>query len=234
MFDPLFLVFAVSLASIATIVGGLIPLHPKIKFNLNEVVGFASGIVIGTSLFELIPKSNPSDNWPFIGFGFFLFYIIEMAVTIHVAGEGECKMEHVGIPALIGISADNIVDGVAIAIGFLTNPLLGIFIALAVIVHELPQGLTTTVVLKNEGWNNRKIIVILIISAVLYPIGAAFSVLIPGNIYEIIVAFVAGEFLYIGAGELLPEAHRSFNKKIVSLVMLGVLIIAVLEVGFGL
>ncbi len=233
MFDPLILVFA-GIASLATIVGGFFPLYSRIKFNLNQVVGFASGIVIATALFELLPESNPSDNWQFIGLGFFSFYIIEMLVTIHVSGEKECKIEDIGVPALIGISTDNLVDGIAIAIGFLTNPLLGLFIALAVVVHELPQGLTTTVVLKSQGWVNKRIIILIILSAILYPIGATLSIIIPDNVYELIIAFVAGEFLYIGAGELLPHAHKSFNKKVVGLVILGVIIIAVLEGIIGL
>ncbi|WP_309492740.1 ZIP family metal transporter [Candidatus Hecatella orcuttiae] len=229
----LYLVYA-GIAGAATILSGLLPLHPRVKFNLRYVVGFASGIVIGTALFEMIPAANPAGNWLIIGLGFFSFYLIEMAVTIHTCGEKECRIERIGLPALLGITLDNLVDGVAIAVGFFTNPLLGLFIALAVVVHEVPQGLTTTVVMKSEGYSSVKILTVLGVAAMLYPAGASLSVLLPEEVYGLIIAFVAGEFLYIGAGELLPEAHRVLNVQVVLMVILGVAVIALLELASGL
>ena len=35
------------------------------------------------------------------------------------------------------------------------------------------------------------------------------------------LAFIAGEFIYLGAGELLPVAHRRFNWKVILSVITG-------------
>jgi zinc transporter ZupT len=69
----------------------------------------------------------------------------------------------------------------------------------------------------------------LFIGAILYPLGAILANLFPSNAYQLIVALVAGEFLFIGAGELLPEAHKKFNIRVVISVILGGLFNSTLE-----
>ncbi|MCH7915270.1 MAG: hypothetical protein IH856_19935 [Deltaproteobacteria bacterium] len=42
------------------------------------------------------------------------------------------------------------------------------------------------------------------------------------------LAFIAGDFIYIGAGDLLPEAHRRFNWKVILSVIAGMAFILTL------
>ena len=135
--------------------------------------------------------------------------------------------------SLIGISGDNFIDGVAIAASYLTDPILGLVVAVAVIAHEIPQGATTTIVMKNSGYRLKKIFIVLSIGAVLYPLGAFFSFLVSSAYYQLIVAFVAGEFIFIGAGELLPEAHQRFSLGVILSVVLGALATWILEVALA-
>jgi len=39
------------------------------------------------------------------------------------------------------------------------------------------------------------------------------------------IAFVAGVFLYVGAGDLLSEAHKRFNVMVILLVIFGALVL---------
>ena len=71
------------------------------------------------------------------------------------------------------------------------------------------------------------VILVLFIAAILTPIGAYTSRFFPAYIFKNILAFTAGTFLYIGASDLLPEAHESFNWKIVLSVIIGALFIIV-------
>ena len=64
----------------------------------------------------------------------------------------------------------------------------------------------------------------------MYPIGAALSLLIPKGMYSVMIAFVAGVFLYVGAGDLLMEAHRTFNVRVVSSVLIGMLAMLLLSI----
>ena len=131
--------FYALIATLTTIVSGLLPLNPRIPMlSQRYVVAFASGVVIGTSLFEMFPKGDIAANWLIAGFGFFSFYLLEMVITIHTCGQDECEPKSIGFGAILGISLDNLVDGAAIAVGYLIDPILGLFIALAVVAHEFP------------------------------------------------------------------------------------------------
>jgi len=193
------------------------------------MVAFASGVIIAAALFEMIPSADVAGNWPFLGAGFFIFYLVERVVMVHTCGENECELKSVGWVTLAGMSADNFTDGIAIAVGYLTDPLLGLFIAIAIIVHELPQSLTITLVMKASGYSTKKILANLFTGAILYPAGAALSGLFPSGVYDQVVALVAGEFLFIGAGELLPEAHKRFNIQVIASVILGAVFVSALE-----
>jgi zinc and cadmium transporter len=43
------------------------------------------------------------------------------------------------------------------------------------------------------------------------------------------LAFIAGDFIYIGAGDLLPEAHRIFNWKVIVSVISGMAFVLTLK-----
>jgi len=209
---------------------GLPPFHPKASaMSARYVVAFASGVVIATAMFEMIPEADVANNWPFLGLGFFVFYLLERVVMVHTCGEDECEIKSVGWVTFAGMSADNFTDGIAIAIGYFANPLLGLFITIAVIVHEIPQSLTTTLVMKTRGYSKNEILATLLVGAVAYPVGAVLGGLFLSGVYLQMVALVAGEFIFIGAGELLPEAHKKFNLKVIALVVLGAIFVSALE-----
>ena len=52
---------------------------------------------------------------------------------------------------------------------------------------------------------------------------------IPGPFHEKVLAFIAGDFIYIGASDLLPEAHRKFNWKVIVSVVGGMAFMGVLR-----
>ena len=102
-------------------------------------------------------------------------------------------------------------------------------ITLAVVVHEIPQGMASTVLMLKAGYNNRRILTILAFAGAAYPIGALLSTFVPSDLYMIIIAFIAGDFIYIGAADLLGEAHRRFNYKVVIATILGAVFFVVVE-----
>ena len=226
--------FYAGLAGLATILSGLLPLHPRIGERVNRyMVGFASGVVVTAALIEMFPQAKIEDNYLIAVLGFFIFYLLERVIMIHACGGSECEGRGMTWVSLIGISGDNFIDGVAIAASYLTDPILGLIVAVAVIAHEVPQGATTTIVMKNSGYRLKKIFIVLSIGAVLYPLGAFFSFLVSSAYYQLIVAFVAGEFIFIGAGELLPEAHQRFSLGVILSVVLGALATWILEVALA-
>lgn len=218
------------ITSIATIAGGLLPFQTRFrKLDLRYLLGFAAGAMVSIAFFEMMPEITPA-NLTALGLGFFSIYIIEKFIIIHTCGEEECESHTIGWVALVGIATESLVDGVAIAVGYKISPLLGLGIAMAVFIHELPRGFATTVIMKNANYSVGVIFVALAIDAGFTPLGAISSGLISKSLFKNIIAFAAGTFLYVGASDLLPEAHKRFNIKVIFSVMLGVALVLILGV----
>lgn len=198
----------------------------KKTFNLNfirYVIALSSGIIISAAFFELLPEAKLEINTAFIALGFFVFYLIEKMSMLHACGESECEIHELTKLTVIGMATDNIIDGIAIAISFIINPILGILVTIAVISHETPQALSSAAILQRKKSSKKEIIGLLALAGMMYPIGAFLSFFIPEKFHHAMVAFVAGIFLYVGAGDLLMEAHRKFNLKVIISVILGVM-----------
>jgi len=225
----LYLLYAV-IAGLSDILSGWISLNRKMSgVDARYVIAFASGVLISTAFMEMIPNLSLESSYLALGLGFFIFYVIEKVMMIHSCREYECETHSIGPTAVIGISLDNIVDGIGIAISYLTDPILGLLVTFAVVIHEIPQGMTSSFIMRGAGYSFKKAITILAVAGSLYPIGAYLSSFMPKDLYELALGFVAGDFIYIGAGDLLPEAHRRFNILVVFSVIAGAVLILLLE-----
>jgi len=214
------LVYAV-VTSVATLVGGVLPMYTRLRHvEQRYLVAFAGGAMVAIALFDLIPEME-THNAAALLLGFFSIYLLEKLVMIHACQEEECETHVMGGPALIGIAAESLLDGLAIAVGFRVAPALGLLIALTVFAHEVPRGLTTTVIMQKAGFSRRKVWAALAVDAGFAPLGVLLSGLIPTSAFDPLVGFTAGIFLYVGASDLLPEAHRRFNSRVVLATLAG-------------
>lgn len=219
------------LAGLSDLISGLVPFYYRLEESYTRyIIAFAAGTMLGAVFFEMLPEVLPEDSI-YIAAGFFFFYLLERLTMIHSCGEYECTSEvhRIGWLPVLGMASDNIIDGIGIAIAYMINPITGIVVALSVIVHEIPQGLTTTVLLQRSGHGKRTILFALAVEAILYPIGALLAFFIPSGLNTAILAIVTGDFLYIAASDLLPDAHKKFNIKVILAVLLGAVSVLALE-----
>ncbi len=223
------------LAGIATLFGGILHSFTGLKrISMRYSVGFSAGILISTAFFEMIPEIRPASfDTLALALGFFVFYLVEKVMMIHACGKQECKSHEVTQLGIAALSMDNIVDGAAIAAGFFINPVLGLMIALSVAVHEIPQGFSTSVIMQKAKYKKKWVIIMLFIAAIITPIGAYLSLHITEQFFGHILAFSAGTFLYVGASDMLPEAHRKFNVKVILAVILGAVFIPIAGMILG-
>jgi len=207
--------------SLATLVGGALPLYTRLRLiEQRYLVAFAGGAMVAIALFDLIPEMQTHNALALL-LGFFSIYLIEKLVMIHTCQEEECETHTMGWPALIGIAAESLIDGLAIAVGFGVAPALGLLIALAVFTHEVPRGLTTTVIMQQAGYSRSRTWAALLVDAGFAPLGVLLAGLISPSAFEPLIGFTAGVFLYVGASDLLPEAHRRFNLRVVLATLTG-------------
>jgi zinc transporter ZupT len=225
----IYLLFAL-VAAAADILSGVLALHPRFKeISKRYAIAVASGIVVSAAFLELLPASDIQNNAIFVVLGFFSFYLVEKIIMLHTCSEEECESHTMSWSSVVGMASDNLIDGVGIAIAYLTDPSFGLIVTIAVVVHEIPQGMASTVLMQKAGYSSRRILTILSFAGAAYPIGALISAFIPSDLYVVIIAFVAGDFIYIGAADLLGEAHRRFNYKVVIATILGAIFFVIVE-----
>lgn len=199
-------------------------------------MSFTAGVLVGVAFFDLLPEIfsltaqiHTQFIVPMIALvvGFLLIHILEKTAVIHSHHEEEYahhKHPTVGLISASGLTFHSFLDGVGIGLGFHVSSSVGILVALAVIAHDFSDGLNTvTLMLANKN-TPKKAVILLVLDAVAPVIGAlsTFIFTIPNTVLLVYLGFFAGFLLYIGAGDLLPEAHSEHSSwKMIILTVLG-------------
>jgi len=112
--------------------------------------------------------------------------------------------------ALIGHS---FMDGVGIGLGFQVSSEVGILVAIAVISHDFTDGMNTVALMLNHKNSPPKAKLFLFFDALAPILGAASTLLftISPSFLVLYLGFFAGFLLYIGASDILPEAHSKHS-----------------------
>ena len=221
--------YAMIAGSFELLAGWLTLQQPADKLQPRYIIALAAGVLLGVTFFDILPEANLQSDAPFLALGFVTFYVLEKVMMIHACGESECHTHQIGPIAVLGMALDNVVDGAGIAVGYLIDPLLGLAITVAVALHEIPQGMTSALIMREAKWSRAGTLVALGLAGLLYPVGALLAGLIPAEFHQKLLAFIAGDFIYLGAGDLLPEAHRRFNWKVILSVISGMALMVILK-----
>lgn len=200
----------------STFFGGLLAL--KYSKHTHVLNAFSAGVLLGVVFFDLLPEAVElsSDAKLALGMtiaGFFVFYILQRFTIIHACHEhGEAHhTPHVGVLGAAGLAFHSFLDGAAIGLGFAVDVKVGAIIALAVIMHDFGDGVSTVTVMLKHKNSRRKTLLLLFLDALAPVLGAliAINLSMPENYLGLILAFFAGFFLYLSTSDLLPEAHRN-------------------------
>jgi len=226
-FEPL--LFAVA-TFCSTLIGGLSA--TRFRHNFGVLAAFAAAVLISVPLFDLLPESIKISIQVgvrieyvmySVAIGFIFLYVLERYVSVHRVCQGTiCKnIRHPkgGLFGALELSGHSFMDGLAIGIGFQFDFHVGIVVAVAVVSHDFSDGINTVTVMLNSGNSVRSSLKMLLLDASTPILGAASTLFfsIPVKYLALILPFFAGGFLYLGASDLLPEAHER-NPPIVSLV----------------
>ncbi|MCL5784135.1 MAG: ZIP family metal transporter [Patescibacteria group bacterium] len=222
------------LTFISTILGGVFGIRNRDR--LHYVMSFTAGVLLGVSFFDILPESisiiteNKFDVTPFtimIVLGFLIFHVLEKSVAIHHAHEEEYadhKHPTVGLVGASGLSFHSFLDGIGIGLGFQVSTHVGLLISLAVIAHDFSDGLNTVTIMLTHKNKASKVYKMLLLDAITPILGvlSTFLFKIPQNILVMYLGFFIGFLLYIGASDLLPEAHSKHSSwKMLGLTILG-------------
>ncbi len=244
------LLVVVVLSVLGPIIGSWIGVlkKPNDSFIFN-MLAFAAGVMLAISFMELIPTAIAlgSIEIALIGvlvgsiFMFFLESIIpkineqfNLVESYHHHNKLDKKTP---LYLLVGMFFHNFPEGMAIAIGFVTNISLTFTIAIAIALHHIPEGISTSApyyALTKKKW---KSFLVSSITAIPTLVGFVFAYFlynfIPLSFVGFISAITAGVMIYIAGDELIPSScHRITNKKTIFALVLGVLFVLGLKIVF--
>ncbi|WP_152269998.1 ZIP family metal transporter [Agriterribacter humi] len=212
------LIIITVLAFLSTLAGGLFAL--KFKDKLHLILGFSAGAVIGVSFLDLLPEalSLGRDHYSIdfiltiVALGFIIYMILDRLTLLHFHHRGVSNNHRANLAAG-SLSIHSFFDGVAIGLAFRISDAVGLFVALAVIVHDFSDGVNTvSVVLKTDNHPARSFKWLLVdsIAPVLGVVSTCFFNLSEQS-FALVIALSTGFFLYIGASDLLPESQHEYS-----------------------
>ena len=206
-------------------------------------MGFTAGVLLGVIAFDILPEMirlireynfSVTSAMVALVIGFLVFHILEKWVVIHHSHEGhylEHKHPQVGVLSAVALIGHSFMDGVGIGLGFQINPAVGLVVAIAVISHDFTDGMNTISLMLNSNNTSSKSKMFLYIDAFAPILGALSTLLfvIPNHFLLLYLGFFAGFLLYIGASDILPEAHsEKSSARLMLLTVLGVAFIFVI------
>jgi zinc transporter, ZIP family len=217
-----------SLTVVSTFLGGFLAL--RLHRVLTTLIALTGGIVIGVALFDVLPEAidavgNSGRVTALVGAGFLLFFFAERLLVLHHRDEPEQARAHaqVGVLGAAGLSIHSFIDGLGIGLAFGVNTTTGLLVFVAVLSHDFADGLNTVSFILSQGNDRRKALTWLAIDAFAPLVGAIVGASLSISEYGLghLLALYAGFFLYMGATDLLPEAHQHPSRLRVALTAAG-------------
>ena len=187
-------------AGLSTGIGSLIGLLSK-KFNpklLTIALGFSAGVMIYVSMIEIFVKAKaslsavlgdkPGYTATVIAFfvGIFIIALIDKLIPsfenphelnvskkIEEASEKDKKkLLRMGLFSALAVGIHNFPEGLATFMSGLTNPTLGISIAIAIAIHNIPEGLAVSAPIYYATKSRKKAFIYSFLSGLAEPVGA--------------------------------------------------------------
>jgi ZIP family zinc transporter len=232
------------ISAIGPVAGSLIGVmkRPSRRF-MYHMLSFAAGVMIAISFLELIPESiNLSSvivSSIGITAGALIMFLLDRVLP-HIHPEfgvesNKCPvdLQRTAIYLIIGIFLHNFPEGIAIALGSVSGIKMSIIIALAITVHDVPEGIITSAPYYYCSKKRLKSFLISASTAIPTFFGFLLAYYIFQNISIQIVGFLvaatAGLMIYISGHELIPASCQKLTSHKTTLSFIaGVIFVALL------
>ena len=212
------------LTVLSTLAGGIVAL--RMQRDLQTLIALTGGVVVAVALFDVLEATgDPRRVAALVGAGFLAFFLAERALVLHHRDEPQLARAHgqVGALGAAGLSVHSFVDGLGIGFAFNLSTGTGLLVFLAVISHDFADGLNTVSFILRQSDDRRRAIRWLTIDAAAPLLGAIVGSLLTVSEHTLgqLLGVYAGFFLFMGATDLLPEAHEHPSGRRVALTVAG-------------
>ncbi len=182
------------------------------KFNpkfLAGSLGFSAGVMIYVSLVEIFAKAKDSLSMAYdvrIGYtytvisffaGIPLIALIDKLIPSfenpheirnidikNISPDSDRRLLRMGLFSALAIAIHNFPEGLATFMGALSDPALGISIAVAIAIHNIPEGIAVSVPVYYATKNRNKAFWLSFLSGLAEPVGAILGYFLLRNIFS--------------------------------------------------
>ncbi|TVR76345.1 MAG: zinc transporter ZupT, partial [Chitinophagaceae bacterium] len=212
--EHLLLAFGLTLfAGLSTGIGGLIAFSSK-KFKpgfLSAALGFSAGVMLYVSFIEIFPKSISALEESYSEKGAYIFAVLSFFVGIalialidkmipkpenphevHFLGKidtidddiEKAKLYRLGLLSALAITIHNFPEGLVTFFATLQDPSLGVSLSIAIAIHNIPEGVAVAVPIYYATKSKTKALLFSFLSGLAEPIGALIGYLLLFNIFD--------------------------------------------------
>ncbi|MGN8224776.1 ZIP family metal transporter [Gracilimonas sp. BCB1] len=242
---PITKVFLYALLTAVTTGLGAVPfffikdISPSLLGKSNAA---ASGLMLAAS-FSLIMEGYNIDQWMTLGgmLGGVVLVVLanrwmedrtEVGVEDLITGKRKQMLLFLGI-----MTVHSFAEGVSVGVSFANTMEFGVFIAIAIAVHNIPEGLAISLVMVPQGTSAFKAVLWSIFSSLPQPLMAIPAFLFVEVFKEYLpfgLGFAAGAMIWMVFADLIPEALEKCSPKKVGLwVTLAILAMSAFQVLIG-
>ena len=246
----------------ATVAGGALSVaaagllsFTALSTMVPRMVSYAVGAMLGAAFLQLLPEAFIQAESIEALFattlgGLLSFFLLEKAALwrhrhqgeedAHGHSHAELRRKPVATLIVVGDGFHNFVDGVLIASAFVTDPVLGIAAAVALIAHEVPQEVGDFMVLLDCGLSRSKAMTLNLASSAAGVVGGVagyFAFAAAQHLTPYVLALAASSFIYIAVADLIPGLHRAMDARStawqIALIALGIVTVTLPNVFLG-
>lgn len=231
-------------------------LNPKVE---KALTGFAAGVMVAASIWSLIiPAIEQSEGMgkisflpAFIGFWIgilFLLLLDHVIPHLHMnsdEAEGPKTQLRKTTMMVLAVTLHNIPEGMAVGVvyagwkagnaGITVMGALALSIGIAI--QNFPEGAIISLPLRSEGASRKKAFMLGMLSGIVEPLAAFFTLLLTGLVVPILpylLSFAAGSMIYVVVEELIPEASEGKHSDLGTIgFAAGFVVMMMLDVALG-
>jgi len=225
----------------AVFLGALAAIFLPVKQRIiGDIMAFGTGILIGAASYELLEDSLHDGGLKATAIGFTLGALIFTILNYFVSKKGANQRKRssqttkgAGLAIFIGTVMDAIPESIMVGASLLEKQSVSWLLVTAIFLSNIPEGLSSTVGLKNSGYQKRKIFLlwlsVLAISTFSAWGGFFFLSNAPDFLMAGIAAFAGGGIIAMITSTMMPEAYEESGTVTGLIAAMGLLVSLIMD-----